>query len=116
MSNEKLNDFIKSAKKVTKKAASTTMELADIASLKVKLQGQMVKLSEKFEELGRLSYGKLANDEDNTEKIAAAVAEIDALKNKIEDTKAEIKAKKRARAKKKAAEKATCECPLKNAD
>ena len=116
MSNEKLNDFIKGAKKVTKKAASTTMELADIASLNVKLQGQKVKLSEKFEELGRLSYGKLANDEDNAEKIASAVAAIDQLKEAIEDIKAEITAKKRVRAKKRAAEKTTCECPLKKAD
>ena len=38
------------------------------------------------------------------------------IKEAIEDTKAEIKAKKAARAKKKAAEKTVCECPLKNCD
>ena len=76
MSNEKMNEFIKSAKKATKKAASTTMELADIASLNLKLQGQSVKLSEKYEKLGKLSYDKLANEADNAEKIAAVVAEI----------------------------------------
>ena len=97
MSNEKFDNFIRNAKKATKKAANTTIELADIASLKVKLQGQSVKLSEKFEVLGRLSYDKLANEADNAEKIAAAVAEIEKIKNNMENIKAEIKAKKLAR-------------------
>ena len=104
MANEKLNDFISSAKKATKKAANTTLELADIAALKVKLQAHNVKLSEKFEELGRLSYAKLADDADNAEKIAACVEEIDKIKNSIEDVNAEIKVKKDARKKKKCAE------------
>ena len=55
----KLDSFIGSVKKATKKAANKTMELADAASLNIKLQGLNVKLSEKFEELGRLSYQKL---------------------------------------------------------
>lgn len=105
MANEKLNDFISSAKKATKKAANTTLELADIAALKVKLQAHNVKLSEKFEELGRLSYAKLADDADNAEKIAACVEEIDKIKNSIEDVNAEIKVKKDARKKKNCAEK-----------
>jgi hypothetical protein len=113
MANEKLNDFISSAKKATKKAANTTLELADIATLKVKLQAHNVKLSEKFEKLGKLSYAKLANDADNAEKIAACVAEIDKIKNTIEDINAEIKVKKDARKKKKCEEKKsssdTCE-------
>lgn len=116
MSKENLSEFISSAKKATKKAATATMELADIAALNVKLQGQSVKLSEKFELLGRLSYDKLENSADNAEKIASAVEEINKIKEAIEDTKAEIKAKKAARAKKKAAEKTVCECPLKNCD
>ena len=118
MSNEKFNNFVKSAKKATRKAANTTMELADIAALNVKLQGQSVKLSEKFEELGKLSYDKLSNSADNAEKIAATVEEIDKLHEAIENIKAEIKAKKNVRAKRKAAEKRTCECecPLKDAE
>lgn len=115
MANEKLNDFISSAKKATKKAANTTLELADIATLNVKLQAHNVKLSEKFEKLGRLSYAKLADDADNAEKIAACVAEIDKIKNAIEDINAEIKAKKDSRKKKKCEEKKpyadTCEEP-----
>ena len=105
MSNEKMNEFIKSAKKATKKAANTTMELADIASLNLKLQGQSVKLSEKYEKLGKLSYAKLSCDADNADKIAATVEEIGAMIEQIENTKAEIKAKKAARKAKKIAEK-----------
>ena len=116
MSKENLNEFISSAKKATKKAATATMELADIAALNVKLQGQSVKISEKFELLGRLSYDKLENSADNADKIAAVVEEIGKIKEAIEDTKAEIKAKKVARAKKKVAEKKVCDCPLKNLD
>lgn len=116
MSKENINEFISSAKKATKKAATATMELADIAALNLKLQGQSVKLSEKFEKLGRLSYEKLENSADNTDMIAKTVEEINKIKEAIEDTKAEIKAKKNARAKKKAADKKVCECPLKNCD
>ena len=108
MANEKLSGFINSAKKATKKAANTTMELADIASLKIKLQGQSVKLSEKYEKLGRLSYEKLANEADNADKIAQAVEEIDKMLDAIENTKAEIKAKKKARKAKKVTEKQHC--------
>lgn len=108
MSNEKLNNFIKSAKKATKKAANTTMELADIASLNLKLQGQSVKLSEKYEELGKLSYDKLANEADNAEKIASVVEEIGKMIEAIENTKAEIRAKKAERKAKKVAEKHNC--------
>ena len=108
MSNEKMNEFIKSAKKATKKAANTTMELADIASLNLKLQGQSVKLSEKYEKLGKLSYDKLSGDADNADKIAATVEEIGVMIEQIENTKAEIKAKKAARKAKKVAEKRNC--------
>ena len=58
---DRFDTFMKNAKKATKKAANKTMELADIASLNLKLQGLNVKLSEKFETLGKLSYKKLCN-------------------------------------------------------
>ena len=108
MANEKINSLIKSAKKVTKKAANTTIELADMASLNLKLQGQSVKLSEKYEALGKLSYDKLANEADNADKIASLVEEIGKAIEEIENTKAEIKAKKKARKAKKVAEKQHC--------
>ena len=116
MSKEQLGEIIRTTKKVTKKVANTTIELADIAALNVKLQGQLIKLSEKFEKLGRLSYEKLENSADNADLIAKTVEEIGTLREAVENTKAEIKAKKVARAKKKAVSKMDCgcdECPLK---
>lgn len=105
--NKKLESFIKSAKKATQKAANKTMELADIASLNVKLQGLKVKLSEKFEELGKLSYqklsgiGEISTDEvteteaDTTvDKIAGLVEQIDKLYEEISCLKSEIKSRK----------------------
>ena len=116
MANEKVNDFLKGAKKVTKKAADATMELADIAALNVKLQAQKVKLSEKFEILGRLSYEKLEKAADNAQQIAATVEEINKLKETVENTKAEIRAKRSAKNKKKkeCEFKKACDCPLKD--
>lgn len=106
--NRKLEGFIKSAKKATRKAANKTMELADIASLNIKLQGLNVKLSEKLEELGRLSYQKLSGvggasaDEtavtdgvdETVDKIAETVEAIDKLYEEISCLKAEIRFKK----------------------
>ena len=111
--NKKLDGFIRSVKKATKKAANKTMELADVASLNIKLQALNVKLSEKFEELGRLSYKKLEGigeitDAEGTEtaaddvvdKIATTVEEINKLYEEISCLKAEIKSAKEARAQK----------------
>ena len=110
----KLDRFIGTVKKATKKAANKTMELADAASLNIKLQALNVKLSEKFEELGRLSYQKLEGigevsaeegavvvADDMVDKIAATVEEINKLYEEISCLKAEIKATKEARAQKK---------------
>jgi len=108
--NRKLDSFFASVKKATKKAANKTMELADAASLNIKLQGLNVKLSERFEELGRLSYKKLegigevttdectdAPADDTVDKIAATVEEINKLYEQISCLKAEIKAQKESR-------------------
>ena len=108
--NQKLDSFFASVKKATKKAVSKTMELADAASLNIKLQGLNVKLSEKFETLGRLSYkklegiGEISTDaptetsvDDTVDKIAAVVDEINKLYEEISCLKAEIKAQKEAR-------------------
>ncbi len=103
--NDKFQSFVRSAKKAGKKAANKTMELADLASLNLKLQRINVKLSEKFEELGKLSYKKLsgvgeineaptAESDNAVDMIAAIVDEIDKLYTSQSRIKAEIKAKK----------------------
>ncbi len=102
---ERFDAFMKTAKKATQKAANKTMELADIASLNLKLQSLNVKLSEKFEYLGKLSYKKLSGvgeisdeispDSDTTvDEIAETVEAIDKLYDEISRLKAEIRVKK----------------------
>lgn len=102
---EKFDAFMKNAKKATKKAANKTMEFADIASLNIKLQGLNVKLSEKFEHLGKLSYKKLSGvgeisedsvsvEDATVDEIAETVEAIDKLYDEISRLKAEIKARK----------------------
>jgi uncharacterized small protein (DUF1192 family) len=101
---ERFDAFMKTAKKATKKAANKTMELADIASLNLRLQSLNVKLSEKFEYLGKLSYKKLSgigeiSDENEpadttVDEIAETVEAIDRLYDEISRLKTEIKIKK----------------------
>lgn len=101
---ERFDAFMKTAKKATKKAANKTMELADIASLNLRLQSLNVKLSEKFEYLGKLSYKKLSgigeiSDENEpadttVDEIAETVEAIDRLYDEISRLKADIKVRK----------------------
>ena len=112
--NEKFQNFMNSAKKAGKKAAAKTAELADTASMNIKLQGLKVKLSEKFEELGKLSYNKLSGIgeitaeptddsaelekvDDTVDKIAGLVDQINKLYEQISCLQAEIKAKKQSK-------------------
>ena len=86
----KLNTLTKEVKKAGKKVAQKTGELADIASVRIKLQGRSVKLSEAYEELGKLSYRKLTKDADNTEKISSCIEKIDGLLLEISNRKSEL--------------------------
>lgn len=77
-------------------------ELADIAKLNIKLKTMTVKLSGKFEKLGRLTYKQLKTETSYAEEIAVVIADIDqlradikALKEKIELAKAEREAAKK---------------------
>ena len=102
---ERFDAFMKTAQKATKKAANKTMELADLASLNLKLQSLNVKLSEKFEYLGKLSYKKLSGigeisdgseptADTTVDEIAETVEAIDKLHDEISRLKVEIKVKK----------------------
>ena len=80
-------------------------ELADIAKLNIKLKTLSVKLSGKFEKLGRLTYKQLKTETSYAEEIAVIIADIDQLRadikdlrEKIELAKAEREAAKRAEA------------------
>ena len=96
-------------------AASTTVkkteEIAQTASMHMKLARLMSKRDEQFEKLGKLTYKQLKTDESYAEQIAAVISQIDTLgsqiikqKAKIEQAKAQKAAEKAQKAEQKQAE------------
>ena len=73
-----------------KKVAQKTVKMADAASTRIKLQSVSMKLSAEYENLGKLSYNRLVNDRENTEKIAEAIEKIDELRTEVETLKREL--------------------------
>ena len=65
-------------------AASKTIkvagELADIAKLNIKVKTLSVKLSGKFEKLGRLTYKQLKTETSYAEEIAVIISDIDQIR------------------------------------
>ena len=84
------NEFCNDAKRIARKAAKKTGELAHSASLRIKLEGVKNKLSSNYEKLGRLTYKQLKSDESVAEKISEVIAAIDALRIDEADIKREI--------------------------
>jgi ribosome-associated translation inhibitor RaiA len=88
------------------RAANTTIkktgELAENASMHVKLARLMSKRDGLFEKLGKLTYVQLRTDESRAEEIAAIVSQIDTLGAQINKQKAKIEAVKAQKAEAKA--------------
>lgn len=88
------------------RAASTTAkkteEIAQSASLHVKLARLMSKRDEQFEKLGKLTYKQLKTEESYAEQIAAVISQIDTLSSQIIRQKAKIEQSKAQKAEKKA--------------
>lgn len=85
-------------------------ELADIAKLNIKLKALSVKLSGKFEKLGRLTYKQLKTETSYAEEIAIIIADIDQLRAEIKSLKEKIEAAKREREEAKQKDADACEC------
>lgn len=97
------NDIKTNVSHAASKTIRVAGELADIAKLNIKVKTLTVKLSGKFEKLGRLTYKQLKTETSYAEEIAVIIADIDQLradikelKEKIEIAKAEREAAKRA--------------------
>ncbi len=87
--------FVSGAKKAINKAALKVNDLADCASDSIKIEGLKLKLSEKYEELGKIVYNEMATGT-FTENSAAKAAEIEALLKQIDALKAK-KAERKAK-------------------
>ncbi len=99
------------------RAANTTIkktgELAENASMHMKLARLMSKRDELFEKLGKLTYTQLKTDESRAEEIAAVISQIDSLGVQIVKQKAKIekaKAEKAHEKTQKSEEKSEDEC------
>lgn len=91
------DEFISSAKKAFSKAAVKVNDLADTAADSIKIESLKLKLSQKYEELGKIVYNEMksSTDDSSAEKAADKAAEIDAINSEIEALKAK-KEKKRS--------------------
>ena len=95
--------------KAASTAAKKTGELADTASKYVKLKAVDVKLSSKYESLGRLTYKQLKNGGSQAQKISEVIEQIDSLNEQRKAIKDEIEAEKQRRAEEKATKKENTE-------
>ncbi len=85
------NEFKTDASKVASKVAIKTGEIADTATMHIKLQTLKLRLCEEYEKLGRLTYKSAKTDE--ITDPAEQIAKIDALRDEIQHIKDEIQSK-----------------------
>lgn len=88
-------DIVSGTKKTFNKAALKVNEVADCAADSIKIEALKIKLSEKYEELGRIVYQGMSEGKADKEKIGEKVDQIEALNADIEALK-EKKRKKSA--------------------
>ena len=94
----KWNDFCENVSKTTKKTTDKTKNLANLASLKLKLSKLEVEVSEEYDSLGRIYYLQEVGKTDNSEAIKNQLKFISDINKKINALKAEIREIKRAEA------------------
>ncbi|MBO5883206.1 MAG: hypothetical protein J6Q78_02225 [Clostridia bacterium] len=100
-----MNNIKTNVSRVANKAIKKTGELADIASMHLKLKSLEHKLDSKYKDLGKLTYKQLKSGASQAEKIADTIVDIDAIREEIRLQKEKIEAEKQARKERKAAAK-----------
>jgi len=88
------DEFVSGAKKTFNKAAVKVGEVADCAAESIKIESLKIKLSERYEELGRIVYEEVKSEKTNAARVGEKAAEIDELIAQIEELKAKKKNKK----------------------
>ncbi len=81
------NEIVSSAKKTFNKAAVKVNDFADCAAESIKIEALKIKLSEKYEALGKVVYDEMKADKANADKVGEAAAEVDEIIAKIEALK-----------------------------
>ena len=90
------------------KTAAKTRELADTASLKIKIANKEADRDIQYKALGKLTYAKLRNlnvsdPEALTENISTTLDKLDTVLKELHDLKAELEARRAAKEAEKAA-------------
>lgn len=93
--------------KAATKTIKKTGELAENASMHMKLARLMSKRDGLFEKLGKLTYTQLKTEESHAEEIAAVISQIDTLGLQIRAQKAKIEEAKAEKAREKVDEQST---------
>ncbi len=91
---EQVKNHVKSA---ASKAMKTTEELADSASMQVKLKSLESKRDKKYTELGRLTYRQIKTEESMAGKISPIIEELDQIREQIKEQTALIEQTKKDR-------------------
>ncbi|MBQ8432929.1 MAG: hypothetical protein IJX28_08615 [Clostridia bacterium] len=109
------DQFCKSVKRATGKAADAINHTADVASMQIKLAGAERKLEDAYTALGKVAYLHFFSKDSSVEEVAKSMKVVEAAKKEVDDWNEKIRAAKEARAKAtKKAEEAT-DAPADNA-
>ena len=85
------------AKRAANKAIQKTGEIADVASMHLRLKSLESKRDEQYELLGKLTYRQLKTGESQATRIAATIEKLDELRAKIRELGTQIEEEKAAR-------------------
>ncbi|MBQ7335630.1 MAG: hypothetical protein IJW92_04060 [Clostridia bacterium] len=91
------DEIYSSVKRFASRAADKINQSADIATLQVKLSMAEKKLDDAYCLLGQIAYRHFTSDSDESAKVAAAIANVDSIKQEIGALKDQI-AQAKARA------------------
>ena len=92
------NDIKNDLKKTVGGVGKEITKLGNIGATKLKLNGLKVELAELFEELGRISYKKLRENQNemvSTEEIAMVITKIDEKRRLISQLEEELEESKK---------------------
>ena len=89
------NEIYSGFRRFADRAAEKINRTADIASLQMKLSMAQKKLDDAFLALGKISYVHFTSENDESQRVASAVASIEHIKMEIHALEAQIKEAKR---------------------
>lgn len=90
--------------RVANSAIKNTEEMADIASMRIKIRSLESKKDDQYELLGMLTYRQIKTGMSQAERIAPVIEEIDSLRARIRELGEKLEAAKAAREQRRASD------------